>query len=183
MGFAINNNLTNHLSELPISIDEHLMTLCLALASNQSATVISVQQNLGTHPKLLHNNMSVTVFYSGGGETEPFRVPLESNKGVIASTLFSVFTANILYLTGENLLQGVKIMYRNVENLLNMSRFRAKSKITTISVMKFQYANDALVFLSEEELQGFLDAFGKAYKQPSLALNIKKTQILCTCQS
>lgn len=69
-------------------------------------------------------------------------------------------------------------MYRTVENLLNMSRFKAKSKITTISVMKFQYANDALVFLSEEELQGFLDAFGKAYKQSSLALNIKKTQIL-----
>ncbi|KAJ3614980.1 hypothetical protein NHX12_018549 [Muraenolepis orangiensis] len=45
--------------------------------------------------------------------------------------------------------------------------------------MELQYAdNNALVALSEEDLQGILSAFAKAYKQLGLALNIKKTQIL-----
>ncbi|KAJ3582703.1 hypothetical protein NHX12_000331 [Muraenolepis orangiensis] len=45
--------------------------------------------------------------------------------------------------------------------------------------MELQYADDnALVALSEEDLQGILSAFAKAYKQLGLAINIKKTQIL-----
>ncbi|KAJ3584283.1 hypothetical protein NHX12_014779, partial [Muraenolepis orangiensis] len=41
------------------------------------------------------------------------------------------------------------------------------------------YADDnALVALSEEDLQGILSAFAKASKQLGLAINIKKTQIL-----
>lgn len=79
----------------------------------------------------------------------------------------------------ENLPQGVKIMYRTDGNLLNINRFWAKRKTSTTSVMEWQYVDDnALVSHSEEDLQCIMDAFGKAYKQLGLALNIEKTQIL-----
>lgn len=45
--------------------------------------------------------------------------------------------------------------------------------------MELQYADDnALVALSEGDLQCILTAFAKACKQLGLAVNVKKTQIL-----
>ncbi len=41
MGFAIKNSLTSHLSELPVGINECLMTIRLMITSSQMATVIS----------------------------------------------------------------------------------------------------------------------------------------------
>ncbi|KAK0142398.1 Craniofacial development protein 2 [Merluccius polli] len=41
VGFAIKNNLVNHLHELPVGISERLMTVRLMLASSQMATVVS----------------------------------------------------------------------------------------------------------------------------------------------
>lgn len=41
VGFAIKKCLINHLHELPVGINEHLMTIRLMLASSQMATVIS----------------------------------------------------------------------------------------------------------------------------------------------
>ncbi|KAK0146682.1 Craniofacial development protein 2 [Merluccius polli] len=41
VGFAIKNSLINHLYELPVGINERLMTMRLMLASSQMATVIS----------------------------------------------------------------------------------------------------------------------------------------------
>lgn len=41
MGFAIKNSLISHLSELPVGVNERLMTIRLMLACNQKATVVS----------------------------------------------------------------------------------------------------------------------------------------------
>ena len=72
----------------------------------------------------------------------------------------------ILHLTSKHLPQGVNIMYRTDGQLLNINRFRAKGQTTTVSIMELQYADDnALVALSEEDLQSILSAFAKAYKQ------------------
>ncbi len=130
--------------------------------------------------RLLHDNMSATVLSGSGDETEPFRVDTGVKQGcVIAPTLFSIFVAAILHLTSKHLPQGINIMYRTDGQLLNISRFRAKGKTTTISIMELQYADDnALVALSEEDIQCTLSIFAKAYKQLGLAINIKKTQIL-----
>lgn len=69
-------------------------------------------------------------------------------------------------------------MYRT-DGLLNINRFRAKGRTTTVSITELQYADDnAIVALSEEDLQCTLTAFAKAYKQLGLAINLKKTQIL-----
>lgn len=69
-------------------------------------------------------------------------------------------------------------MHRTDGQLLNMNRLRTKGKTTTISIMELQYADDnALVALSEEDIQCTLSIFAKANKQLGLA-NLKKTQIL-----
>lgn len=41
VGFAIKNSLISHLSELPVGVNERLMTIRLMLACNQKATVVS----------------------------------------------------------------------------------------------------------------------------------------------
>lgn len=130
--------------------------------------------------RLLHDNMSATVLSGSGDETEPFRVDTGVKQGcVIAPTLFSIFIAAILHLTGKHLPQGVKIMSRTDRQLFNINRFRAKGRTTTISIMELQYVDDnALVALSEGDLQCILVAFTKACKQLGLTINIKKTQIL-----
>ncbi|KAL7834458.1 hypothetical protein SRHO_G00287050 [Serrasalmus rhombeus] len=130
--------------------------------------------------RLLHDNMSAMVLGDSGDESAPFRVDKGVKQGcVIAPTLFSIFVAVILYLISENLPQGVKIMYRTEGQLFNINRFRAKGQISTVSIMELQYADDnALVALSEENLQSTLSVFVKAYKQLGLAINIRKTQVL-----
>lgn len=130
--------------------------------------------------RLLHDNMSATVLSGSGDETEPFRVDTGVKQGcVIAPTLFSISIAAILHLTGKHLPQGVKIMCRTDRQLFNINRFRAKGRTTTTSIMELQYVDDdALVALSEGDLQCILVAFTKAYKQLGLNINIKKTQIL-----
>ena len=126
--------------------------------------------------QLLHDNMSATVPTGSREGTEPFRVYTGVTQVcVIAPSLFSIFIAAILHLTGNQVPQGVKMMYRT-DRLLNVNRFMAQGCTTTVSITE-QYADDnAIVALSEEDLQCTLSAFAKAYKQLGLAIILKKTQ-------
>ena len=130
--------------------------------------------------RLLHDDMMETVVGNGGLETSPFKVDTGVKQGcIIAPTLFAIYISVILHLTSQNLPEGVKLMYRTDGGLLNISRFRAKSKVLTSSIMELQYADDnALVAHSEADLQSILDAFARAYWLLGLDLNIKKTQVL-----
>ena len=94
--------------------------------------------------------------------TEPFRVYTGVTQVcVIAPSLFSIFIAAILHLTGNQVPQGVKMMYRT-DRLLNVNRFMAQGCTTTVSITELQYADDnAIVALSEEDLQCTLTAFAK----------------------
>lgn len=126
--------------------------------------------------RLLHDDMFATVLNNSGSESKPFTVETGVKQGcIIAPTLFAVFIAAILHLIGENLPQGVQILYRMDGRLFNLNRFKAKSKVSTTSILELQYADDnAIVAHSEEDLQCILDAFSKAYNLLGLTLNIKK---------
>ena len=130
--------------------------------------------------RLLHDDMTATVVGNGGSDTAPFKVVTGVKQGcIIAPTLFAIFISAILHLTSQDLPEGVKFVYRTDGGLLNLNRFRAKSKVHTSSVTELQYADDnALVAHSEEDLQNILDAFARAYRLLGLDINIKKTQIL-----
>ncbi|XP_060759866.1 uncharacterized protein LOC132870238 [Neoarius graeffei] len=130
--------------------------------------------------RLLHDDMTATIVGNGGCETAPFKVHTGVKQGcIIAPTLFSIFIATILHLTSQNLPEGLKFIYRTDSGLFNINMFRAKSKVLTSSIMELQYADDnALVALSEADLQSIMDAFARAYQLLGLDINIRKTQIL-----
>lgn len=66
----------------------------------------------------------------------------------------------------------------NDSGLYNL-RLRAKRKVLTSSVKELQFAGEnALVALSEADLQNILDYFARAYQLLRLDLNIKQTQLL-----
>ncbi len=61
---------------------------------------------------------------------------------VIAPTLFAIFIAAILHLIGEELLQGIPIMYRTDGRLFNLNRFKAKSKVNCTTITELQYTDN-----------------------------------------
>uniref|UniRef100_A0A803TM72 ribonuclease H n=1 Tax=Anolis carolinensis TaxID=28377 RepID=A0A803TM72_ANOCA len=130
--------------------------------------------------RLLHDDMMATVLDSNGSQSDPFKVESGVKQGcVIAPTLFSIFIAMILHLVDGKLPTGVEIIYRTDGKLLNLSRLRAKTKVTTKSVIELQYADDNVVCAhSEEDLQATLNSFTEAYEKLGLSLNIEKTKVL-----
>ena len=132
--------------------------------------------------RLLHDEMSASVLGGGGSESEPFTVGAGVKQGcVIAPTLFSIYISCILQIVEaeDTLPDGIEIMYRVDGGLFKLSRLKAKTKISTTSVMEIQYADDNAVFAqSKEDLQTILNTFAKAYRQLGLLLNSKKTKVL-----
>ncbi len=124
--------------------------------------------------------MEVTVLSNGGTKSEPFTVETGLKQGcVIAPTLFAIFIAAILHLIGEELPQGIPIMYRTNGRLFNLNRFKAKSKVNCTTITDLKYADDNVIAAhSAKDLQGILNAFAKANRALGLKLNIKKTQFL-----
>jgi len=76
----------------------------------------SILSKYGCHAKyirvlrLLHDGMSATVL-NGGSESESFTVETGVKQGcIIAPTLFTIFIAAILHLTGQELPEGIPIL-------------------------------------------------------------------------
>ncbi|XP_062834399.1 uncharacterized protein LOC134298378 [Anolis carolinensis] len=130
--------------------------------------------------RLLHDDMMATVLDSNSSQSDPFKVGSGVKQGcVIAATLFSIFIAMILHLVDGKLPTGVEIFYRTDVKLFNLSRLKAKTKVTTTSVIELQYAEDNVVCAhSEEDLQATLNTFAEAYEKLGLSLNIVKTKVL-----
>uniref|UniRef100_A0A803TLC0 C2H2-type domain-containing protein n=1 Tax=Anolis carolinensis TaxID=28377 RepID=A0A803TLC0_ANOCA len=124
--------------------------------------------------------MMATVLDSNGSQSDPFKVESGVKQGcVIGPTLFSIFIAMILHLVDGKLPTGVEIIYRTDGKLFNLSRLKAKTKVTTTSVIELQYADDNIVCAhSEEDLQAILNTFAEAYEKLGLSLNIEKTKVL-----
>ena len=98
---------------------------------------------------------------------------------ITAPTLFGIFIAAILHLIGEEMQQGIPILYRTDGRFFKLNRFKAKSKVKNTTIMELQYVDDnAIAAHSAEDLQGILNAFAKAYRALGQALNMKKTQVL-----
>ncbi|XP_076047241.1 uncharacterized protein LOC143028757 [Oratosquilla oratoria] len=85
----------------------------------------------------------------------------------------------ILHIIREDLPSVIEISYRTDGKLLNLTRFKSKTKTITKSLLEFQYADDNCVeALRENHLQQVLNAFHHAYTKLGLSISIKKTQIL-----
>jgi exonuclease III len=129
--------------------------------------------------RLLHDNMKATVL-TNNGPGEAFTISTGVKQGcVIAPSLFSMFLGTVLHLVEENLPRGVEVTYRIDGKLFNLNRLRAKTKVSTTTVMELQYADDNVILANtEEDLQTTLNAFRLAYESIGLELNTDKTKII-----
>uniref|UniRef100_A0A670JSP7 ribonuclease H n=1 Tax=Podarcis muralis TaxID=64176 RepID=A0A670JSP7_PODMU len=130
--------------------------------------------------RLLHDNMTAIIADNNGSQSEPFTVESGVKQGcVIAPILFIIFIATILHFVEGKLPTGVEIIYRTDGKLFNLSRLKAKSKVTVTSIIELQYADDNVVCAhSEDDLQTILNIFAETYKKLGLSLNIQKTKVL-----
>ena len=63
--------------------------------------------------------------------------------------------------------------------LFNLARIKSKTKISTSSLIEFQYADDnSVAALSDNHLQQIVTAFKSAYTKRGLTINSKKTQTI-----
>ena len=129
--------------------------------------------------RLLHENMNAVVICNNS-TTDPFPVNVGVKQGcVIAPTLFSLFLGATLQLIDQKDLTGVELVYRVDGKLFNISRLKARTKVTPITVIELQYADDAAACsCSEGDLQRITDAFCTAYSRLGLTLNTTKTEVL-----
>jgi len=129
--------------------------------------------------KLLHDGMKGTVFTSGK-LTDSFPITAGVKQGcVLAPTLFSLFVAFVVMLVEKRLPEGVPITYRMDGKVFNLRRLQTKSKVSRLSLVELQYADDAAICAhSPDALQNIMDAFVDAYTRLGLALNVSKTEIL-----
>ena len=98
---------------------------------------------------------------------------------MIAPTLFVIFIGTITHLIKNDLPPTIEIVYRTDGKLFNLARLRSKNKISTSSLIEFQYADDnSVAALSEHHLQKILNAFNCVYTKLELTINLKKTRIV-----
>lgn len=115
--------------------------LTKAFAAEDRQALWCILSRLHCHDKYiktlrpLHDDMSATVLNNSGSVSESFRVEAVLKQGcIIAPTLFSIFIAVILL--GNELLQGVHLVYRTDGKLFNLNKFKAKSKIRYTIIME-----------------------------------------------
>ena len=129
----------------------------------------------------LHDGMTVRV-RSGGELSEPFEVSRGVKQGcVLAPVLFNIYVQCITRLLAasiddENI---IKLNYRTDRSLFDLSKLKAKTKITQSSLLELQYADDcAFVADSAENLQRILTHSAEFYRKLGLSINIGKTEYM-----
>ena len=97
----------------------------------------------------------------------------------VAPTLFTTYLCAILFLVRDHLPSGVDIDYRLDGRLFNLSRLKAKTKVTKTTVIDLQYAyHCAIIAHTAEELQTSLGFHTEAHQSVGLSINIRKTKII-----
>jgi hypothetical protein len=129
--------------------------------------------------RLLHDDMEASV-KNDNSFTEPFKIGTGVKQGcIIAPTLFSIYLAAMLQQTTDTLPEGINITYRMDGKLFNLSRLKARTKISQTSVIELQYADDSMICAqSEQELQRIVNVFVSAFTKMGLEVNIGKTKVM-----
>jgi len=129
--------------------------------------------------RLLHDQMLATVLINSG-DSEPFEVKTGVKQGCIkAPTLFSIFISVVILITKPRMPTQIHLNYRLDGKVFNLTRLKAKTKISNTALVEFQYADDNdIAAQSEADLQIILDAFSYAYSKLGLKINATKTQVI-----
>ena len=131
--------------------------------------------------RAFHDQMEATVVV-GREETESFGVGIGVKQGcVMAPVIFNIYLAAATQLFRESfpIERGVGITYRLDGSVFNLTRLKARTKVSTDSITELQYADDcALVAHTPEVLQASIAALCNIYNAMGLVVNIDKTEVL-----
>ena len=123
--------------------------------------------------------MNGTVVYDGT-TSEPFNIRSGVKQGcVLAPTLFGTFFAVLFKQAFGHSTEGIYLHTRSDGKMFNLSRLKAKTKVRTVLLRDFLFADDAaLATHDQSSLQRLMDKFSSACKEFGLTISIKKTNIM-----
>ena len=133
----------------------------------------------GLLKKDFHDGMQAPV-QDNGTFTEPFSVSNGVKQGcVLAPTLFSIMFSAMLTDAFGNGDVGINIKYRTDGQLFNLRRLQAKTKVQSVTIRDFLFADDcALNASTVEDMQKSVDKFSSACSNFGLTISTKKTEVL-----
>lgn len=126
-----------------------------------------------------HDGMQARV-QDNGTFTEPFAVSNGVKQGcVLAPTLFSIMFSAMLTDAFREGDIGLTVKYRTDGQLFNLRRLQAKTKVHSVNIRDFLFADDcALNAGTEEDMQLSVDKFSTACNNFGLTISTKKTEVL-----
>lgn len=127
----------------------------------------------------LHDGMKAQINF-GGELSNSFPVENGVKQGDLdAPVLFAIYFAAMLQVALKNITSGIYIRYRTTGNIFDLSRLRAKTRVSHTLIRDLLYADDAdLVSHTEEDLQSLVSAFDSTADAFGLTINQKKTVVM-----
>ena len=126
-----------------------------------------------------HDGMQARV-QDNGTFIEPFSVSSGVKQGcILTPTLFSIRFSAMLTDAFGNGDVGINIKYHTDGQLFNLRRLQAKTKVQSITIRDFLFADDCDLNASTvEDMQKSVDKFSSAYSNFGLTISTKKTEVL-----
>ncbi|KAI8441503.1 hypothetical protein MSG28_015092 [Choristoneura fumiferana] len=98
---------------------------------------------------------------------------------VMAPTLFAIYFAVVMRDALQDCDDRIQLSFRSERGVFDVSRFRARSKVRTTSILEVLYADDVcLMSDSMVHLQSYVDALNRSCQRFGLVISAAKTQIL-----
>ena len=115
-----------------------------------------------------------------GAASDPFPVSNGVKQGcVLASTLFSLLFATMLFAALSKTSSGINVRYRCDGRFFDLRRLKAKNKVLEALVRDFLFADDcALVAVIEPDLQELASCLSEAAKAFGLTTSLRKTEVM-----
>lgn len=129
--------------------------------------------------RLLHDDMQSCVAVNAD-QSEFFPVTCGVKQGcVLAPTLFALYFAVMVQEVLQTTPEGIRIRFRNVGNLFNLARLKARTKVSYALITEIVYADDlCFVTDSPEGLQRLMANLHKSCRNFGLKINVKKTEVM-----
>lgn len=131
--------------------------------------------------RLLHDGMTCCVS-ANGEQSDFFPVSCGVKQGcVLAPTLFAIYFAAVVSETIQKVPTGIHIRFRTDGMLFNLSRLKARTKVSYKMITEIMYADD-LCFLAESptSLQELMTGLDEACSKFGLKISVSKTEVMTT---
>ncbi|XP_045446396.1 uncharacterized protein LOC123654541 [Melitaea cinxia] len=129
--------------------------------------------------RLLHDDMECCVAVNDD-QSDFFTVTCGVKQGcVLAPTLFALYFAAVVQEVIQVTSEGVRIRFRTDGGIFNLTRLKARTKVSHALITEMMYADD-LCFVAEspDGLQLLMSVFDESCRKFGLKISVKKTEIM-----